>query len=153
MLVVGRHGRGQAHRSKSALVGQMAFGIGMVASVAASIAAAEPSLGARIVAAWPAVALLLIVEMLTRAQSAGSNDHRRSDTAQPTVSDTASASPRARCHWQVNPWDIGDITRAALVLLHIEHARDPHDHHPSARRLLGIAHCVAAHRTLRVDLG
>ncbi|TDC30862.1 DUF2637 domain-containing protein [Micromonospora sp. 15K316] len=45
-----------------------AFAVGVAASVAANIAAAEPSLGARIVAAWPAVALLLVVEMLTRAQ-------------------------------------------------------------------------------------
>ncbi|KAB1160116.1 DUF2637 domain-containing protein [Micromonospora sp. AMSO12t] len=70
-----------------------AFAVGVAASVAANIAAAEPSLGARIVAAWPAVALLLVVEMLTRAQPASGNDHRASDTAQPPVSDAASASP------------------------------------------------------------
>ncbi|MDW5330642.1 DUF2637 domain-containing protein [Plantactinospora sp. KLBMP9567] len=71
-----------------------AFAVGVAASVAANIAAAEPSLGARIVAAWPAVALLLVVEMLTRAQPAWGNDHRASDTAQPPVSDTVSASPQ-----------------------------------------------------------
>jgi hypothetical protein len=38
----------------------------MVASIAANIAAAHPSIGARIVDAWPAVALLLVVEMLAR---------------------------------------------------------------------------------------
>ncbi|MEV0398093.1 DUF2637 domain-containing protein [Polymorphospora rubra] len=47
---------------------RVAFIAGVVASVAANIAAAQPSLGARIVAAWPAVALLLVVEMLTRSQ-------------------------------------------------------------------------------------
>ncbi|MEV0391782.1 DUF2637 domain-containing protein [Polymorphospora rubra] len=47
---------------------RLAFVAGVVASVAANIAAAQPSLGARIVAAWPAVALLLVVEMLTRSQ-------------------------------------------------------------------------------------
>ena len=36
-----------------------AFAVGVAVSVAA-----EPSLGARIVPAWPAVALLLVVEML-----------------------------------------------------------------------------------------
>jgi hypothetical protein len=35
--------------------------------VAANVCAAHPSLGARIVAAWPALALLLVVEMLSRS--------------------------------------------------------------------------------------
>ncbi|WP_435123342.1 DUF2637 domain-containing protein [Micromonospora tulbaghiae] len=56
-----------------------AFAVGVAASVAANIAAAEPSLGARIVAAWPAVALLLVVEMLTRAQPAPHHERVRSD--------------------------------------------------------------------------
>ncbi|WP_327005499.1 DUF2637 domain-containing protein [Dactylosporangium sp. NBC_01737] len=54
---------------------RIAFVAGVAASVAANIAAAEPTAGARIVAAWPAVALLLVVEMLARA--------RRSDSAHP----------------------------------------------------------------------
>jgi hypothetical protein len=73
-----------------------AFAVGVAASVAANIAAAEPSLGARIVAAWPAVALLLVVEMLTRSQPALRNDRRTSDVArpqQPPAFDTASAPP------------------------------------------------------------
>ncbi|GAA1755980.1 DUF2637 domain-containing protein [Luedemannella helvata] len=45
---------------------RIAFATGVVASVAANVAAAEPSVGARIVAAWPAVALLLTVELLSR---------------------------------------------------------------------------------------
>ncbi|WP_431874290.1 DUF2637 domain-containing protein [Micromonospora marina] len=49
---------------------RIAFGAGVAASVAANIAAAHPSVGARVVAAWPAVALLLVVEMLTRSQRA-----------------------------------------------------------------------------------
>lgn len=67
-----------------------AFAVGVAASVAANIAAAEPSLGARIVAAWPAVALLLVVEMLTRAQPAPGNNPRTPDTAQPRAFDAAS---------------------------------------------------------------
>ncbi|MBM0231158.1 DUF2637 domain-containing protein [Micromonospora sp. STR1_7] len=70
-----------------------AFAVGVAASVAANIAAAEPSLGARIVAAWPAVALLLVVEMLTRAQPASGKDHRASDTTQPLASEAASVPP------------------------------------------------------------
>ncbi|MHA4946083.1 DUF2637 domain-containing protein [Micromonospora sp. SD19] len=73
-----------------------AFAVGVAASVAANIAAAEPSLGARIVAAWPAVALLLVVEMLTRAQPAPGNDPRSPDIVrpqQPLASGAASAPP------------------------------------------------------------
>ncbi|WP_431728339.1 DUF2637 domain-containing protein [Verrucosispora sp. TAA-831] len=70
-----------------------AFAVGVAASVAANIAAAEPSLGARIVVAWPAVALLLVVEMLTRTQPVPGNGHRTLDTAQPPASDAASALP------------------------------------------------------------
>ncbi|MGI5523179.1 DUF2637 domain-containing protein [Micromonospora sp. CA-259024] len=47
---------------------RIAFAAGVAASVAANIAAAQPTLGARIVAAWPAVAMLLVVEMLSRAK-------------------------------------------------------------------------------------
>ncbi|WP_319462651.1 DUF2637 domain-containing protein [Micromonospora sp. RTP1Z1] len=49
---------------------RIAFAAGVAASVGANIAAAHPTLGARIVAAWPAVALLLVVEMLSRARPA-----------------------------------------------------------------------------------
>ncbi|GAA4714797.1 DUF2637 domain-containing protein [Phytohabitans rumicis] len=47
---------------------RVAFIAGVGASVAANIAAAQPTLGARIVAAWPAIALLLVVEMLSRVR-------------------------------------------------------------------------------------
>lgn len=71
---------------------RIAFAAGVAASVAANIAAAEPSPGARIVAAWPAVALLLVVEMLTRSQPTAHNTHRTSETTRPQhespVSDT-----------------------------------------------------------------
>lgn len=48
---------------------KIAFIVGVIASVGANIAAAEPTTGARIVAAWPAIALLLVAEMLTRTSS------------------------------------------------------------------------------------
>jgi hypothetical protein len=47
---------------------RIAFIAGVGASVAANIAAARSNPGARIVAAWPALALLLVVEMLSRAR-------------------------------------------------------------------------------------
>ncbi|GAA1785771.1 hypothetical protein GCM10009682_04760 [Luedemannella flava] len=45
---------------------RLAFVAGVVASVAANVAAAQSTVGARIVAAWPAIALLLTVELLSR---------------------------------------------------------------------------------------
>ena len=49
---------------------RLAFSVGVAASLAANVAAAHPTIGARIVAAWPAVALLLVVEMLARPPAA-----------------------------------------------------------------------------------
>jgi hypothetical protein len=45
---------------------RVAFGLGVAASLAANIAHAHPNLGARIVAGWPALALLATVELLSR---------------------------------------------------------------------------------------
>ncbi|WP_327006426.1 DUF2637 domain-containing protein [Dactylosporangium sp. NBC_01737] len=58
---------------------RIAFIAGVAASVAANIAAAQPTVGARIVAAWPAVAMLLVVEMRSRAKPANPG----TDTAPP----------------------------------------------------------------------
>ncbi len=45
---------------------RVAFVLGVGASIATNIAAAHPTAGARVVAGWPALALLLVVEMLAR---------------------------------------------------------------------------------------
>jgi hypothetical protein len=44
----------------------LAFWTGVAASVIANVLAAEPSLVARCISAWPAVAFLLVVEVITR---------------------------------------------------------------------------------------
>jgi hypothetical protein len=59
-----RHG----HRVRP--MARLAFTIGVIASIAANIAAAHPTPSARIIAAWPAIALLLVVEMLARPPAA-----------------------------------------------------------------------------------
>jgi hypothetical protein len=46
---------------------RLAFAVGVAASVGANVTAAHPSVGTRIVAGWPALALLLVVEMLSRS--------------------------------------------------------------------------------------
>lgn len=43
-----------------------AFVTGVVASIAANVLAAPPTVVARVISAWPALALLLVVELLTR---------------------------------------------------------------------------------------
>jgi hypothetical protein len=50
---------------------RVAFAFGVIASLGANIASAQPSIGARIVAAVPAVALLLAIEVLTRSGRPG----------------------------------------------------------------------------------
>ena len=62
-----------------------AFLAGVLASVGANIAAAHADLGARIVAGWPALALLLVVEMLSR-----------SGKSEPAVAESAVAVQSAR---------------------------------------------------------
>src|SRR5689334_14130578 len=46
------------------LIAKVAFLAGLCASIAANVAGAQPTLGGRLIAAWPALTLLLIVEML-----------------------------------------------------------------------------------------
>jgi len=60
---------------------RMAFTIGVTASLAANVASAQATPGARIVAAIPAIALLLAVEVISR-------------TGRPTVPITTPANPR-----------------------------------------------------------
>ena len=64
----------------------LAFWTGVAASVLANVLAAEPSVVARCISAWPAIAFVLVVEVITR----GGDDHisasNASDTA-PQMSD------------------------------------------------------------------
>lgn len=51
---------------KPRMSARVGFGLGILASISANVAAAQPTLLGRMVAAWPAMALLLVVEMLSR---------------------------------------------------------------------------------------
>lgn len=70
---------------------RLAFWVGVVASVAANIDAAKPHLGARIVAGWPALALLLVVEMLGRG---GRRRPEAEVPAKPAVEAAAELKPK-----------------------------------------------------------
>jgi len=51
---------------KPRMSARVSFALGILASIGANVAAAQPTLLGRLVAAWPAMALLLVVEMLSR---------------------------------------------------------------------------------------
>ena len=63
---------------------RVAFAMGICASVAANVMHAEPSLPARLIAAWPALALLATVELLSRA-----GKHRAQVSPEPSPQPTA----------------------------------------------------------------
>jgi hypothetical protein len=58
---------------KVRLSARIAFVVGILASFGANIAAAQPTIGGRLIAAWPALGLLLTVELLSRS---GKRDRR-----------------------------------------------------------------------------
>jgi len=74
---------------------RVAFGAGVAASVAANIAAAHPTPGARIVAAWPALAMLLVVEILSRGQPPSLTGDAAAQTGGPSADRDVGAGDRA----------------------------------------------------------
>jgi hypothetical protein len=64
MLVVATVALGDGRRYRWSA--WLAFWIGVTASIIANVLAAEPSAIARCISAWPAVAFLLVVEVITR---------------------------------------------------------------------------------------
>lgn len=83
MLVVATVALGDGRRHRwSAWV---AFWTGVAASVVANVLAAEPSAIARCISAWPAIAFLLVVEVITRG---GRIRAREVDTQQDTQPDS-----------------------------------------------------------------
>ncbi|MET8253286.1 DUF2637 domain-containing protein [Micromonospora sp. NPDC005197] len=68
MILVATLALGDGRRSRWSA--WLAFVLGVAASVVANVAVAPPSATARVVSAWPAVALLLTVEVLARSGKA-----------------------------------------------------------------------------------
>lgn len=64
MLVVATVALGDGRRYRWSA--WLAFWVGVIASVIANVLAAEPSTIARCISAWPAIAFLLVVEVITR---------------------------------------------------------------------------------------
>jgi hypothetical protein len=104
------------HNRRVRPVARIAFAAGVLASVAANIAAAHPSAGARIVAAWPAVALLLVVEMLARPPAAAAADVPPVTAAQspaPAAETVAAATSAANQVPPAAPTELPPVLAAA----------------------------------------
>jgi hypothetical protein len=105
------------------LIAKVAFLAGLCASIAANIAGAQPTLGGRLIAAWPALALLLIVEMLL---------HPSPDPTPPI----AQEEHRGEDPEDLHPPDRHDAavepvaTEHRPELHHMFHPEPPHTFHP-----------------------
>lgn len=126
------------------LSARVAFLAGVVASVAANIAAAQPSVGARIVAGWPALALLLVVEILSRsgrsqslepvAAAATEQPPAPAETPQPVLPDDMPAKRPAK-----KAPSAEKVARA--------HAKNPDATHDEIAKKTGVSvRTVARHR-------
>lgn len=73
MMAVATIALGDGRRSRWSA--WLAFWTGVAASVTANVLAAEPSLPARCISAWPAVAFVLVIEVIT----GGTPDHLPAD--------------------------------------------------------------------------
>jgi Protein of unknown function (DUF2637) len=72
----------------------LAFWTGVVASVLANVLAAEPSLVARCISAWPAIAFVLVVEVITRGgQGHAATRSEKLETAQKTLTSEQPEQP------------------------------------------------------------
>ena len=61
-----------AQLRQARILARVALGLGVTASLAANIAASEPTIVARVVAGWSPVALLIAIELAARVPSDGS---------------------------------------------------------------------------------
>jgi hypothetical protein len=95
MLVVATVALGDGRRYRWSA--WLAFWIGVTASIIANVLAAEPSAIARCISAWPAVAFLLVVEVITRGGRGRAVEpvDEPADLPEPVVDDTPDeASPK-----------------------------------------------------------
>lgn len=88
MVDARREGRKPSWQTK------VGFAMGIAASVGANVMSAQPTLLGRVVAAWPAVALLLVVEMLSSKGKLLKREREESPTeTQPVISVAELAQP------------------------------------------------------------
>ncbi|GAA1795561.1 DUF2637 domain-containing protein [Planosporangium flavigriseum] len=115
MVLVATLALGDGRRSRWSA--WLAFVLGVAASLAANVMVAAPDPVARLVSAWPAVALLLTVEVLARSgrlapATVTASATPRADMAVPTLSATPSDAP-AQAMPAVRPVSMADGPTAA----------------------------------------
>jgi hypothetical protein len=90
----------------------LAFWTGVTASVLANVLAAEPSVVARCISAWPAIAFVLVVEVITRGGQ-GQADHATADS-DTNLAKLPEAQPGTPAHSAVaEPAETSTAQRAA----------------------------------------
>ncbi len=101
-------GDGRPHRWSA----WVAFWTGVAASVIANVLAAEPSGIARCISAWPAVAFLLVVEVITRGGRVRMDrNDARTEAGSPQPGEVASTAPRPQR--LTEPTDFEELKRPA----------------------------------------
>jgi hypothetical protein len=136
---------------------RIAFVAGVGASVAANIAAAQPTLGARIVAAWPAVALMLVVEMLSRTRRTPPAVMPDADVREPARADAPGPEPADKEHAGLrellsagSDFDADVPAIAVDDRLHVQ--ADPRRHqHPPVQRRRNVGHTAQQIAKIRAE--
>ncbi|GAA1821579.1 hypothetical protein GCM10009682_47240 [Luedemannella flava] len=136
---------------------RLAFVVGVAASLAANVAHAQDTLGARIVSAWPAVALLLVVEILSRAGKRITQTAEVIETVTVTASDAPTAQPAiAPAQQEVKPAPAKRATPkrqpSAADRVAAAVARSPHASDATIAGRTGLSEAtVKRHRRQAVD--
>lgn len=92
--------------------------VGSVASRAANVAVAQPTLIGRVIAAWPSFALTASYELLTRQvrrSAAGEGEHDKQPRPKRSTAATAAERPSAPTRTAVSPWQHERTGRGASV--------------------------------------
>jgi hypothetical protein len=128
----------------------MSFWIGIVASVAANVLAAHDDLTARIISAWPAVALLLVVEVISRSAAAPVDQQATApaDPGQPAPETTAldptnvpsADGESVQVAQDSDPGQqLGQPRSGNVAIVEAAHAANPKASHAELARLTGLS--------------
>lgn len=127
------------------LSARVSFIAGVTVSIAANATAAPPTLLARAISAWPAVALLLVVEMLARTGA----PKVAQEAAQQVVRQVATVATPATTPATARKTHPSSAERVAKA-----HARTPGATHAQLAERLGVsARTVRQHRPKPADTG
>jgi hypothetical protein len=129
----------------------LAFFAGVGASIAANVLAARPEAIARVISAWPAVALLLVVEVLTRS-GRGAAQPTAAPSAQRCAAESEDAAPEPLVTLQPVAIRDGYLEVATAPAAGEVEAEPPAQHHAAPESAPAAAvECSAADEVQRPD--